>query len=100
VRGDSAEISLIAPGVNSSVGVQCFFPETGFRQADAIVRSKNRSEIHDDGNLARAIGVLSNERKNAVVGIAAIDPIKAGQIVIAVPERGFVAIKIIEILDE
>jgi hypothetical protein len=38
---------------------------------------------------------LADERKDAVVNVGAIDPIKSLHIVIAVPESGFVAVKFI-----
>ena len=76
LRGDAAEVALVASTVEAGVGIDGFAPESTHRQAEAIVRARDGRQVEDDGHPPGAIAALAHEGQHAVVGVAAVDPEK------------------------
>src|ERR1700676_1165064 len=93
----TTEVSLAAPSVERSIGVQDFLPGTLPGDAYSIVLSENWREITNEKQLFIGISTAANEANDAPLGVFAVDPLKSRGIAIQFIQGAPAAIQRIEI---
>jgi len=74
---DAAEIANAGTAVICGIGVKNLLVEAADRNADAIVAANDGSGIQNHDEKIFAIAGAADERKDAVVGVVAINPFEA-----------------------
>src|SRR6202030_1623247 len=73
-------ISYVGASIDGGVGVQGFLVEAGLRDSDAVARANHRGRVqNDDKKILRAFAA-ANKGEDAVIGVVAIQPLKAAPI--------------------
>ena len=96
----AAGIANIAATVVPRIGVECFPPmgACALRQANAIAFAGHRSQVREHHHLPAA-AIVTQPGKHRVLGIAAIEPLKAVGLAIFGMQRRVRAIQCIQIAD-
>src|SRR5262245_59861777 len=97
---DAAQVAAVAAAINLGIAIECLAPKARLRQADAVLRPKDGSEVQDDQQPVPASQALPDERQNAVLAVRAVHPVKTVHLVVALPERRLRLIKAVEVFDE
>src|ERR1700736_1398640 len=95
---DAAVIPDIPAAVSFGVGVDNFAVKSSLRYAETIVGSHQRRRI-DNENDDLVFARFPQERNDAVVGVVKIDPLKAFEAVVLLPERGLAFLSEIQMLN-
>src|SRR5271157_4180709 len=94
-----APITDVATSVDSGVGIQDLFVPTLARCSYSIGMSGNRCGIHREEQSGTGLR-LTQEGKDAVVGVVKIYPLKSGITIIVFRKCRLALVKEIEILDQ
>src|SRR5438034_1011480 len=93
---DPATIALAAAAVALGVAVQQFFPQTGARNADAIIVPRHGGEVEPGQQQVVASACFAQEEKGRVAYVVEINPLKAIGREIQFVQGGFGLIEMVE----
>jgi len=86
---DAPEIALVAAAVHLGVGVHHLSPASGKRNADAEPVTGGGREIGQADEPRPAPAIAPEEDEGVLIDIGGVDPLEAGGLVGALPERGW-----------
>ena len=96
----AAGVAYVGAAVVCGVGVEDFLVEAGARDADDIAFTDDGSGVEDDDDKVVGSFAVSEEGKDAIVAVVAIDPFEAVPVEIDFVEGRFGGEGVIEISDE
>src|SRR5215471_10010280 len=96
---DAAEISYVATAVGFAIGVDDLTIKSRFGNTEPVVVTDYWRSVHDKRD-DFVVSRFPQERDHAVLGVMKIDPVESIVSVIQLPERGFVLVSVIQMLNQ
>jgi len=93
---EAAGVAGVGAAVMGGIGVEKFAVEAFEGNADAVMAADDGSAIEDDEDEVAGVAAAAEEGENAVIGVGAVHPLKAGPIGIELMESGLGGIETVE----
>ena len=102
-KPDRIETGPIAPATSSialRVAVEHLAVKPGFRHADPVVAAGHGCEVADEDEGRARSKRVAQKGENAVLRVAAVDPLETGAVAVALEEGRLGAVEPVQIGDE